>query len=242
MRVLIVGGAGRVGSIALPVLMAEHDCFCFDLAHVTKMGDRSIVGDVNDPKAVRQAVSGVESIVYLPMGGIQMDSDDYMDEVHVRCVVSDAFDVHVQGFYRFLWEGLAAGIKHFVYASTLSVYWSLYRGTIDESVMPNAWDTYGVTKRLGEQLCAMASQQCPEATIIALRLIHPKTAQEMKDGDQLKRGRAYLGPKDTAQLFLTTLSCHRPGVHIVQTSSNRDGSLLPNIRATELLGWRPSGD
>jgi uronate dehydrogenase len=244
MRVLIVGGAGYVGTLVRPALMAEHDCHCFDLLRVEALGDRSIVGDVNDQKAVRQAVRGVDAIIYLPMGGVGVDSDDYLEERAVSCAVGGAFDVNVQGFYRFLWEGLAAGTRRFVYASSLSVYNRIYaRGVLDETTAPDAWGTYSVTKQLGEQLCHLAARQCPEATIIALRLIKPLTEEQVKEKRQGmgKAARFCLAPKDTGRLFLAALACPHPGAHIVQTTGDQDREIFPNAAATQLLGWRPMG-
>ena len=244
MRVLIVGGAGYVGTIIRPALMDQHDCRCFDRTRVDEMGDRSIIGDVNDLKAVRRAVQGVESIIYLPMGGVRTESDDQVADNRVQCAVGAGFDVHVQGFYRFLWEGLAAGIRNFVYVSTLSVFDHVYgRRPLEESAVPDSWGTYSVTKQLGEQLGLMAARQCPEATIVILRIMRPLTVEEQRQRvrDETPRDRMCLGPEDIGRLFLAAVACQKPGAHVVHASGDREGGHFSHARATELLGWRPTG-
>ena len=68
MRVLVVGGAGYVGTIIRPALAEHHDYYCYDRTKIEELGERSIVGDVGDSAAVKRVVKGAEAIVYLAMG------------------------------------------------------------------------------------------------------------------------------------------------------------------------------
>jgi len=236
MRVLVVGGAGHVGSIIRSALEQQHACRYFDLRPVPGAEDRTIVADVNDDPAVAKSLVDVDALVYLAMGKPPRTRD---------CSEIDGmFIVNVIGFYRFLWHALHAGVRRIVYASSLSVYQKLYEGLPrDESIAADSFAAYGVTKRLGEQMCLAGAQQHPDATIVALRLMFPQDEEGWAKRDPSKQHwLGALGPQDTRRLFLAAVACNRPGAHIVQASGDTDGQSFPNTAATELLDWRPLGD
>lgn len=238
MKVLVVGGAGYVGTILRPALHASHDCFCFDRHPVASIGERSIVADVADDEAVRHAVAGKEAVVYLAMGGREGQPLSVQD-------TDLAFNVNVRDAYRFFRHALRAGVRHFIYASTLSVYadhrkWS----PRDETAAPDAWHPYGMSKRLAEHLCLAAAQHCPDAVVIVLRLLNPRNEEKFEKPLDDDQGRILccMGPNDLRRLFLAALGCDRPGGHVVQTSGDVEGHSYPNTRAGDLLGWQPRGD
>lgn len=238
MKLLVVGGAGHIGSIIQPVLAREHDYACFDRRAVESIADRCIVGDVRDGAAVDRAVAGVDAIVYLAMGLADDGSGSVQD-------IGPAFGVNAEGVYRLLQSGLAGGATRFVYASTLSVYRVLQgRPAVDEEVPPDEWGAYGMTKRLGEQLCAAAAQAHPHATIVALRLMRP--LKEPEFSRQLRRkpypGYCPIGPNDLCRLFSAALAFDRPGLHIIQATGDVAGTIFPHRRAMQLLGWSPQGN
>lgn len=243
MRVLVVGGAGKIGTMIREALMAEHDCYCFDLERIDELGNHSIVADTNDQQAVKDAVAETEGIIYLPMRGYNSDRDK-VTAPQDHWAVGKAFDTHIQGYYRFLCEGLAAGARNFVYASTLSVYDSLNKPSrLNETMPADGFGVYAITKRLGEQLCITAAQYAPDACIVALRLAFPVTEDQM---DQLNapsrpKGKFPLRTQDLSRLFLAALACSKPGAHIVQATGDLEGQRWPNTRVTELLGWKPQG-
>ncbi len=237
MKVLMVGGAGYVGTILRPAFEQAHDCFYYDLQPVADALDRSTVADVCDDGAIEAAVAGVDAVLYLAMGkgasGTCQDTDP-------------AFQVNVNGLYRFLDKALSAGVRRFVYASTLSVYGKLGRTEpLDERIPPDAWTGYGITKRLGEYVCAAAVDHFPEATIVALRLNAPRNERDWPPvvfRPDKPRNSCALGPNDTRRLFLAAVQCTRPGCHVVQASGDLLGRHFPNDRVQELLDWFPRGD
>jgi UDP-glucose 4-epimerase len=239
MKVLAVGGAGIVGTILRPALEDAHELYVFDQRKVEALDGRSLVGDVSDDEAVRCAVAGMDAIVYLATG-VHPDKQIGVHDV------DRAFDVNLRGAYRFMREGLEAGVRRFIYASSLSVYDDLYESGsyVDESVPPNAWRPYGLSKRLAEKLCEAGAMRYPNAMIIALRLLKP-VAKERLQGVQARRAdwpRYVTGPVDLRRLFLAALACSRPGAHVVQASSDVAGTWFANTSATALLGWHPIGE
>jgi nucleoside-diphosphate-sugar epimerase len=241
MRVLVIGGAGYVGSILSPALQAHYTCYHFDRKPVPDAADRSTVGYLDDAMTVGRAVEGMDCIVWLAMGvnpemGHPRGSQD----------LDAAFDVNVRDLFRVLRIAHNAGVQRFVYASSLSVYGTCSRREsypLDESEQPDAWDAYGMSKRLGEALGAAWVQQSPQATFVGLRLLWPRNDKDWATY-QNRSGRIWypVAPNDLRRLFVAAVACEKPGCHIVQASGDLSGEFFPVTRATELLGWRPEGN
>jgi len=237
MKVLVVGSAGYVGSILRPALEAEHEVRHFDRFPVPGAEQRTVVADVNDGDAINRAVQDMDAVLYLAMGVV---GNKNVSEVNT------AFDVNVRGMYRFLHTATAAGVKRFVYASTLSVYEHYSRiKPMTEEVPADAWGVYGASKRLGETLCEMASQKFPEATFLVLRLMLPRNDKDFV-GYEFKRENpekcsTATGPNDMQSLFLAALACDRPGLHIIQATGDLMQKQFDMTRAREILGWQPQG-
>jgi len=236
MNVLVVGAAGKVGSILRPALEREHHCHYYDLNPVPGAESRTTLGDVNDEAAMAGALDGRDAVVYLAMGYGSSGRRSVND-------INAAFDVNLRGWYRTLHIGLERGVRRWVYASSLSVYQNYRQPRTDESRPADAWDPYGFSKRLAEHVCAAAAQHDPQAVILALRLIMPYTEAERpalrKNPDRAAHAVWFQAPEDMRRLFLAALACDKPGCHIVQTTGDLTGNHLPNTRATELLGWAP---
>ena len=150
MKLLIVGGAGYVGSIVVPALEKEFACTHFDMTPVKSYEDHSVLEDVGDDAKVQQAVIGMDAVLYLAMGTGKHRGPNGRPNVHE---INPMFDVNVRGLYRFLHMSLEAGAKRFIYASSLSVYNNIRDGTVfDESRPANAWNTYGLSNRVNDVL------------------------------------------------------------------------------------------
>ncbi len=233
MKVLVVGGGGHVGSIIRPALEQEHECRYLDLKPVPDAD--SIVGSVTDPSVAKHAVAGMDAVIYLAMGGFIKGQG---------AIVPAAFDVNVQGLYLFLYAAGVAQIRHFVYASTMSIYRN-HRNVRDESTPANAWEVYGLTKGLGEVVCERAAMQYPEMSIVAPRMIVPHTDEGWKNRkvDMSAPGASYpLGPNDTRRLYLAAIACNKPGAHLIQTTGDVNQDRHSYALAKEVLGWQPLGN
>ena len=272
MRLLIIGGAGRVGGIIRPALEAEHECRYFDVQPVPGAEDRTTVGDLNDDDALRAALADVDTVVYAALGraryagliaaaagadggaqdqGVERrrengsrDPRSKRDKSHGS--PDAAFDVNVKGLYRALYHSLDLGVGRFVHSSTMSVY--SREGIpypMDETHPPDAWGTYGLSKRLAEQLCEAASGRYPDATILALRLLLPTPDDEWPEKRDLHIDgipRYPLGPEDTRRLYTAAVRCEAPGFHALNTTGDVEGHDISHQRAKALLGWQPRGE
>lgn len=229
MRVLLVGGAGKVGSMVRPALEVEHDVVVFDARPVPGLEGRNLVGDVNRDEDVVRAVQDADVIVYMAIG--------------THCLIP-SFDINLKGLYRTLRHGLEAGVRRFVYTSTLSVFDESFPvQPLHEGIEPVNLHPYGTSKRLGELTCEAAAALHPDATMVILRLILPVIRKEIEDcrrKNVLSMAHA-IAPRDLDRLLLAAIACTQPGAHIVYASSDLEGTVISTTRATELLGWKPEG-
>jgi len=235
MNILIVGAGGYVGTSVRPALEYVHRCRHFDIKPIAGVNSDGIVGDVTDVRLARFSVREMDAVLYMAMGSLKDDI----------ALVRESFDVNVQGLYVFLDAAAHAGVKRFVYISTLSVYRSP-DDPRDESIPADAWNAYGLSKRIGEFICGAAAQQFPGLCAVSLRLMYPRNEKDWPDHvyDPKKGDKQFfaLGPNDTRRLFLAALECRQPGSHIVQATGDLNQQRFPHRRVYDLLGWRPQGN
>lgn len=247
MRLLLIGGAGRVGEIVRPALEAEHTCHYLDVRPVPDAEDRTIVADVNDDDAMQQAVQDTDAIVYMALGAGEPFSPTGPGGPTYKYSNPDAaMNVNVLGLYRALHYGILAGVRQFVHSSSLSVYDGIRPYPVDESCPMTAWKPYGISKRLGEVVCQAMVERCPELSVTALRLMLPYSDAQWEafhnDDNHMDARKYPLGPKDAQRLYLAAVQFKRPGFYPVQASGDVAGHDIPHHRAAELLGWTPRGE
>jgi len=221
--VVIVGSAGNVGEIIVPTLEKVAVCSWFD-------GDRWW----NDEKLIENEVKGKDAVVYIPKGAGQPIERASTD-------IDETFDVNVKGWYRWLRIGLKAGVRRFVYASSMSVYQMPRTQHTDEQTLTDDFRPYAMSKMLAELVAKAAARQYMEAVIVCLRLYQPKTIEEWGyHAVELRRDRLDQGPWDTQQLFLKALECDMPGCHVMNATGDAEG-LISIKKARDVLGWTPEG-
>ena len=123
-----------------------------------------VVGDVQDVESLASSLAEKDALVYMAMN-TQKDPGS-------APTVANAFDVNVKGLYFAFLTARDNGVPHGVYASSMSVFSERDGLYPDESVAPDATDYYGLTKRLGEEVCK-ALVADGGITITALRLCFP---------------------------------------------------------------------
>jgi nucleoside-diphosphate-sugar epimerase len=119
-HVLVTGGAGYVGSVLVPRLLAAgyavtvYDIMYFGCTHLAEHPKlRVIEGDIRDTARFAAAVAGCDAVLHLAC--ISNDASFELDEALSRTVNYECFEPLVVA-------AKAAGVKRFVYASSSSVY------------------------------------------------------------------------------------------------------------------------
>src|SRR5215510_6688059 len=110
MRVLVVGGAGYVAGLVMPVLTGRHAVRVLD-PNLPYADDEHIVGNATDYGDLRRAVEGMDAVVHCAMGSREWSTPDG---------AADAFDVNVKSVHLTLLAARDAGVRHAVYISSLS--------------------------------------------------------------------------------------------------------------------------
>lgn len=166
-KVLVTGGFGYVGSRLTPHLVdSGYDVRVIDLALYGEdgykaLGNRAvewIKGDIRDPRAVVDALSGVETVIHL--AAISNDPTGDIDEALTRQVNFDAVGMLL---------GLAkkAGVKRFINASSSSVFGIKEDENVVESLEPEPLTFYSKYKMLSEWLVVAAASD--EFTTVNIR-------------------------------------------------------------------------
>jgi nucleoside-diphosphate-sugar epimerase len=245
MRIVIVGGAGYVGSLMLPGLAdAGHEVRVLDLA--APRGDVDWVrGSATDPAALDAAFGGFDAVVHAAMAA--HGPDGTADPV-------GSFSVLVTSVFTTLDAASRAGVTRAVLISSMSVFASqpvpLPDRDLDETSPPDASDAYGLAKRLAE-VVGQAAAQAHGMTVTALRIAWPTSEPawpawalpafpqpaivRRTDGTPVPA----LAASDLTAAVLAALD--RDGgfdvFHIVGGSGS--DHRLSTAKARALLGWQP---
>jgi dTDP-glucose 4,6-dehydratase len=153
MRVLVCGGAGFIGSNFVRIRLADHGDEVTVLDKLTYAGRREnlegldvrlVVGGIEDPSAVADAIEGADAIV------------NFAAETHVDRSITepDAFvTTHALGTYMLLEAARERGLRY-VQVSTDEVYGSIEEGSFTEESPLQPSSPYSATKAGADLLVA----------------------------------------------------------------------------------------
>jgi nucleoside-diphosphate-sugar epimerase len=240
--VLVVGGSGYVAGLIVPGLAERHAVRIFDPRPprtATNPAVEHVSGDATDFAALGNAMDGIDVVVHAAMGS--------HDEAPADGFAS-LYDVNVKSVHLTLRAAFRAGIGHAVYISSMSVFRELNGRRLDESVPADATDPYGLTKRLGEQVCQAVATEWGRSVNV-LRLAYP-TRDEVwpawgyrvppevpnaADGTPIHATAA----SDLARAVLAAID-YRNGFEIFTISGDGSARLWSTAKARRLLGWAPT--
>jgi nucleoside-diphosphate-sugar epimerase len=238
MRVLVVGGSGYVAGLVMPFLARRHAIRVLDRRPAQDTVEY-LPGSATSYADLRQATEGMDAVVHCAMGNTAWDTPDG---------AADAFEVNVKSVHLTLLAAHDARVPHAVYISSLSVYHDLTARRLDESVPPDATDLYGLTKRLGEQVCLAATVEWG-LSVNVLRLAWPTPDHvwpawgapsepelcHAADGTLIQATAA----TDLAAALIAALD-HRDGYQPFVISGDRSAQLWSTAKARDVLGWTPT--
>ena len=243
MKLLLVGGAGHVGKLITPYLKRQHTLRVLDLAPPTEPGVEFVEGSVLDPDAIRRAIDGVDAFVWLAMrhgqGGMVTTQD-------VDAILSN-YDLNTKALHLFLYLAQQAGLKRGVYTSSMSVH---YRDRkfypAEETVSLDSPSVYGLSKGLGEQICAYFARWFG-MDILGLRISGPRARADYlaqrRDPKRAGDG-SYVHPldeEDMANAYLAAVNAlgDTPRYESIYIVGDETGAEHDLSKAERLIGWRP---
>jgi nucleoside-diphosphate-sugar epimerase len=230
LRLLVIGGSGYVGRIVLPHLAREHEITVFDLVEPKPGPWDHVIGDVQDVQSVTSSLAGIDALVYMAMNTLSNPGS--------VPTVANAFDVNVKGVYFAFLTARDNGVPHGVYTSSMSVFREREGLYPDESGAPDATHYYGLTKRLGEEVCK-ALVADGGITITALRLCFPVDDDAPPPADSEFRATTFTRARDVAGAILAALK-YRNGFEVFTISGDTNERITRLSRARELLNWQPT--
>lgn len=244
MKILLVGGAGMVGTFLAPYLIKEgHEIRVLDVRPPTAEGVEYHAGSISDPVAVRTALTGMDTFINVSMQGRQGgDTNDQTIEQ-----IQSNYEVNTLGLHLLLYIAQELGIKHVLHTSTMTVHFRERRWYWQEEFVPlDTPSVYGVTKALGERICEYFARWF-DMNIIALRITVPRTREDYLT-ERRERPADFDGPKfvldeeDLAAAYIKALEVVQVGHGRFDAIflSGDEGEMDHNqTKARQMLGWEP---
>lgn len=197
MRVLITGAASRLGRAIATELADEHELRLLDSTDADPAGNAvSIRGDLTDPEIVGEAVSGVDAIIHTGEPPHSLPADELARDQRL-------LDWASRGTHVVLQCGVEAGVRRFVYGSTLEVF-SEYPDDvyISENWKPRPGpEMPAMSRYLGELACrAFVHSHLIGVTVLRLGRLVLEEEVSGQDPDLM-----WLDLRDAAQAFACAL-------------------------------------
>jgi nucleoside-diphosphate-sugar epimerase len=244
MKILLVGGAGHVGSFITPYLRRRHELRVLDPRPPRHDGIEYVQGSITDPADLERALAGMDTFINLVMQSPQGGSST--DQTFTQIV--ENYEVNTKGLHLLLFVAQGLGIKRGVHTSTMSVHYRERSWYPAEELVPlDTPSVYGLTKGFGELICQYFARWF-DMNLIALRITGPRTREqwlaERRDPPTYPTGhRLYVSDEeDLANAYLAALEAVQVGhgrfdaVFIAGDEAEEEHNLS---KARRLLGWQP---
>jgi len=247
-KILITGASGAIAQRILPFFPADFDLLLTDRQATEIQGRKVHALDITDFSAVQAAMEGVAAIVHLAIASLrEVVHDDQLfdaDEGTEYLRYNDlAIDVNVRGTYHLFEAAQAAGVKRFVFASSLTILIGLPRhNELHDDLAPRPANFYAVTKMWGENLGEYFSRR-HGLTVYCLRFGHP-AGQKIAPHNIRKRElnpmpSILVSSEDLAGSVISALTHEGgPAFGIYSIVSNCTDSRI-DFSKTQEIGWSP---
>ena len=244
MRVLLVGGAGHVGTCVAPYLKAKHQLRVLDMKPPQDESIEFIEGSIADPAAVERALDGMDTFITMVMKGGQ----DGVDSKQTVEQVVDNYTVNCLGLHLLLLTATQKGIRGGVHTGTMSSHNRNRRYYPSEEAVPlDGPNVYGLTKGLAEEICHYFAREFGMGLAV-FRLSGPRSRAQFIEQYHNPTRRPWGAPlylideEDMAEAYLAALEyVHKaPGrcdaFFLCGDSENVEMNMS---KARAILGWEP---
>jgi nucleoside-diphosphate-sugar epimerase len=157
--VLVTGGSGYFGSSLVKRCLAEGDRVRVLDLNPSHTEAESVVADVRDRVAVREACEGVDLVLH-NVAQVPLARDREL-----------FWTVNVTGTGNVLRAARAAGVAKVVHTSTSAIYGIPEHNPVTEETTPQPLEAYGRAKLEAEMLCRKAAEEGLDVSIIRPRTI-----------------------------------------------------------------------
>lgn len=153
MKVLVTGGAGYVGSVAVEALLAAgHDVVVYDNlsrghAAAVPPGAELVVADLADPAGLARVLARGRFDAVMHFAALSLVAESVREPARY-------FEHNVGLTFRLLGLTLGAGVRRFVFSSSAAVYGEPRTIPIDEDHPTVPTNPYGQTKLMVEEALA----------------------------------------------------------------------------------------
>ncbi|MCD0450156.1 NAD(P)-dependent oxidoreductase [Actinocorallia sp. API 0066] len=181
MHVVLLGGAGYIGTVAAPRLVSLGmqvtvvDGLVYRRAEdprcLLPSACRFIHADLRDPDVLSEALAGADAVVH--MGGLVGEPACAVDE---RLSVELNFSSPVMAAH----TALACGVPHYVLFSSCSVY-GRHEETVTEDTEPRPLGVYARTKALAERHVTHVLRDQADVTTLRLATVHGASPRQRLD-------------------------------------------------------------
>lgn len=233
-RCLVTGGSGYFGSILIQRLLERGRVvasFDKNAAEDTPPGVEFIQGDIRDPKAVRDAVRGVD-VIYHNVAQNPLAKHRHEFET-----------VNIDGVKTLLAAALEAGARKVVHTSSTAIYGAPRSNPVTEETEPLPGEAYGEAKLRGELVCREFAGRGLDVSVIRPRTIlgHGRLGifqilfEWVREGSNIPvLGRGdnvfqFIHSDDLAEAII--LAGERPGFAIYNVGAERFGTMRQMLEA-----------
>ena len=167
-NVLVTGGAGYVGSVLVPKLLAKGyqvkvlDLYLYGEDVLDAVRDHpkleQIKGDIRDRALLKKVILGTDALIHLAC-----ISNDPSFELNPQLGKSINYDA----FFGLVEVSKRSGVKRFIYASTSSVYGIKEEENVTEDLPLEPLTDYSKYKALCEEV--LLKEQSPDFTTVVIR-------------------------------------------------------------------------
>ncbi|GAB4023530.1 MAG: SDR family oxidoreductase [Bdellovibrio sp.] len=212
--ILVIGGAGYVGSALVPLLLEKGykvrvlDLMIYGETLTLHPNLEIIKGDIRDLRCVQRAMQNIDVVIHLAC--ISNDPSFDLDPELGKSINYDSFEPIVL-------EAKSNGISRFIFASSSSVYGIKSVDNVDESQKLEPITDYSKYKMLCEEILLKYQDEG-----FAVCIVRPATV-------------CGVSPRQRLDVIVNILTNH--AYHKKQIRINGGNQLRPNVHIKDMVGF-----